>query len=157
MTTTVWPYCVPVTYRGEESRPALQVLGAAVILVLITAAVVLWGRRTRYLVTGWAWYVLTLLPVVGVVRLAGTGVADRYMYVPHIGLFILVAWGVPDLLKGVPRSRIAVGCGELCGAVVLRTFRGDRHPEPRRLGRRISPSATGRAQQTDPSSLRSSG
>ena len=62
--------------------------------------VVIWrAKRFPYLATGWLWYVGTLVPVIGIVQVGTQAMADRYTYIPLIGLFIMVAWGVPDLLK----------------------------------------------------------
>jgi len=55
-------------------------------------------RRYPYLVTGWLWYLGTLVPVIGLVQVGMQAMADRYTYVPLIGLFAIVAWGIPDLL-----------------------------------------------------------
>jgi tetratricopeptide (TPR) repeat protein len=57
------------------------------------------ARRSPYLATGWLWYIGTLVPVIGIVQVGSLAMADRYTYIPLIGLFIMVAWGVPELLK----------------------------------------------------------
>jgi len=56
-------------------------------------------KRFPYLATGWLWYIGTLVPVIGIVQVGDQAMADRYTYIPLIGLFIMVAWGVPDLLN----------------------------------------------------------
>jgi Flp pilus assembly protein TadD len=72
----------------------------------------MWGRDRRhaYLGVGWLWYVVTLLPVIGLVQVGLQSRADRYTYVPLIGIFIMIAWGVPDLLArpraGAPARRL---------------------------------------------------
>jgi tetratricopeptide (TPR) repeat protein len=74
------------------------VLLCALLLIVITALVI-WQVRTRgYLFVGWLWYIVTLLPVIGLVQVGNQAMADRYTYIPLIGLFIMIAWGVPELL-----------------------------------------------------------
>jgi hypothetical protein len=89
-----------------------QVAGSAALLVAITV-LVLRARSRRYLLVGWLWYLVTLLPVIGIVQVGGQAMADRYTYLPLIGLFIMVAWGISDLIPG--RRGIAV----LTAAAVL--------------------------------------
>ena len=75
-----------------------QVLGAALLIIAVTFAAVREARRHPYLTVGWLWYAGTLVPVIGLVQVGEQALADRYTYVPMIGLFILIAWGVPELL-----------------------------------------------------------
>ncbi|MGZ4962601.1 MAG: tetratricopeptide repeat protein [Limisphaerales bacterium] len=78
----------------------LDILGSLAILGAITAAT-LWLVRARpYLLVGWLWYLITLVPVIGIVQVGGQARADRYTYIPSIGIFIMVAFGAADLLKG---------------------------------------------------------
>jgi tetratricopeptide (TPR) repeat protein len=83
-----------------------QVLGAAVLLASITALVV-YRRKTRSLLVGWFWYLGTLVPVIGLVQVGVQAFADRYTYLPSIGLFILLTWLVADLSDRLP-YRVAV-------------------------------------------------
>ncbi len=77
-----------------------DVLGSLAILGSITVAT-LWHMRSRpYLLVGWLWYLVTLVPVIGIVQVGGQARADRYTYIPSIGIFIMVAFGAADLLKG---------------------------------------------------------
>jgi tetratricopeptide (TPR) repeat protein len=76
-----------------------QAFGSILLLIIITLAVILRVKRNPYLATGWLWYLGTLVPVIGIVQVGSQAMADRYTYIPLIGLFIMVAWGVPDLLK----------------------------------------------------------
>ena len=59
-------------------------------------------QTAPYLAVGWLWYLITLLPVSGIIQVGDQAMADRYTYIPLIGLFIAIAWGIPDLLKGNP-------------------------------------------------------
>jgi len=77
-----------------------KVVGALVILAALTIAVLTLARRRPYLAVGWFWYLGTLVPVIGLVQVGGQSMADRYTYVPLVGVFIAVAWGVGDLAAG---------------------------------------------------------
>jgi len=76
-----------------------QAVGSALIFCLVTAAVIWAAKSFRYLIVGWLWFVGTLVPVIGLVQVGSQSMADRYTYVPLIGIFVMVAWGVPNLLK----------------------------------------------------------
>jgi tetratricopeptide (TPR) repeat protein len=73
------------------------VLASAFALALVTALVLRCARRRPYLAVGWLWYLVTLVPVVGLVQIGGQAMADRYTYLPLTGIFVAVAWGVADL------------------------------------------------------------
>ena len=78
---------------------AFDVVGSLAILGAVTA-VAIWQMRSRpYLIVGWLWYSVTLIPVIGIVQVGGQARADRYTYIPSIGIFIMVAFGVADLVK----------------------------------------------------------
>lgn len=96
---TGWPVNLAVSYpyRGE-SMPWIEVALSALVLTAVTA-VVLWQRRRGYPVVGWCWYLGTLVPVIGIVQVGDQAFADRYTYVPLIGVFILIVWGAEDLRR----------------------------------------------------------
>lgn len=96
----IWPIKLAAFYpHSGNGLPEWQVVGAGVLLVCISALAVLAGRRNRYIAVGWLWYMITLVPVIGLMQVGGQAMADRYTYVPLIGLFIIIAWGAPDLLN----------------------------------------------------------
>ncbi len=97
----IWPVNLAVFYPYPEKVIPWQVFGSILLLIGITLAVLWRAKRSPYLATGWLWYVGTLVPVIGIVQLGAQAMADRYTYVPLIGLFIMVAWGIPELLKKV--------------------------------------------------------
>ncbi|MDI6827717.1 MAG: tetratricopeptide repeat protein, partial [Armatimonadota bacterium] len=72
---------------------------AALFLIMITALVIKAAPKRRYLAVGWFWYLGTLVPVIGIVQVGMQAMADRYTYITLIGLFIIIAWGVPDLIE----------------------------------------------------------
>ena len=93
----VWPVDLAVFYPHPESSLELWwVVLSGVVLTVISLGV--WQRRwrSRYLVTGWLWYLGTLFPVSGLIQVGVHGMADRYAYVPLIGVFIMLAWGVEE-------------------------------------------------------------
>jgi tetratricopeptide (TPR) repeat protein len=99
--------------------PLMQIVGAAVVLVGISAATLAYRRRYPYLLMGWLWYVGMLLPVIGLVQVGLQAMADRYTYLPQIGLCIALAWGAADLGRGWPRRREACGIASMIVLVVL--------------------------------------
>jgi tetratricopeptide (TPR) repeat protein len=110
----VWPVNLAVFYPhpygpGGEPWPAAQIALAGTVLAAFTVAVLASGRRPA--VVGWLWFVGTLVPVSGVIQAGLQGMADRYTYVPLIGLFVLVACSVQKLLERTdsPSLRIATG------------------------------------------------
>jgi tetratricopeptide (TPR) repeat protein len=98
----LWPTDLAVFYPLPAAIPLWQAIGALLLLLAITAGVLRAGRRQPYLVTGWFWYVITLVPVIGLVQVGTQAMADRYTYLPSVGLFIAAAWGVPALLQPLP-------------------------------------------------------
>lgn len=113
---TIWPTNLAVFYphpRGSVSG-ASAVL-AAVFLILVTAGAVRAARSHPYLPTGWFLYVGMLAPVIGLIQVGGQARADRYTYLPLIGIFVIAAWGVPDAI----RSAIGRGSGTTRSAATL--------------------------------------
>jgi len=94
-----WPTNLAVYYPYPEARPIWQVLGAVFLFILVMLVAIRSAKRVPYLAVGWLWYVGTLVPVIGIVQVGKHAMADRYTYIPLIGLFIIVAWGVPELFK----------------------------------------------------------
>lgn len=95
----IWPSRLAMFYPYPDKTGLIwQAVAFAILLGFITVAVLFLMRRRRYLFTGWLWYLGTLVPVIGLVQVADQALADRYTYVPLTGLFIIVAWGVPDLI-----------------------------------------------------------
>jgi tetratricopeptide (TPR) repeat protein len=102
----VWPANLAVFYPLQPVDPSLAA-AAAVLLAIVTATAWTLRGRAPYLLVGWAWFLVTLLPVIGLVQVGGQSIADRYTYLPSIGLFIAVAWGAADLLA-VTRLRLSL-------------------------------------------------
>ncbi len=117
-----WPVKLAVFYPFPNSIPALRVVGAVLVLIAITVTVLLAGRRHRYLITGWLWFLITLLPVIGLLQVGMQAMADRYTYVPYIGLSITLAWGFVELVERSARGRELLALGTavaLAGCVAV--------------------------------------
>jgi tetratricopeptide (TPR) repeat protein len=83
----------------------IRAAAALLLLSAITAACISMRRRAAYLLTGWLWFVVSLIPVIGIVQTGDQGMSDRYTYIPYVGLFIAAAAGVPDILGSLwPRG-----------------------------------------------------
>src|SRR6266481_1501042 len=93
-----WPNDLAVyyPYTGADT-PAWQIIGAALLLIAITVFCFFQRKIRPYLLTGWCWFLGTLVPVIGLVQVGLQAMADRYTYVPFIGLFVMVAWAIGDL------------------------------------------------------------
>ncbi len=102
----VWPSRLAVFYPHPENTLALwKVLAAGLLLAAITLLVWLNRERCRYLLTGWLWYVVAMVPMIGVVQVGRQAMADRYAYLPFIGLFIIAVWGCADLFRRFELAR----------------------------------------------------
>lgn len=106
-----------------DTLPVWQVAGSAALIFAVTWAVVRWRNTRPYLALGWFWYLVTLVPVSGIVQVGRQASADRYTYIPLIGIFIAAAWGLPDVLQaaGSDRRRRAY-LSALCAAAVIGAF-----------------------------------
>jgi tetratricopeptide (TPR) repeat protein len=109
---TFWPYDMTVFYPYPDQLPLWQVLGTTLLIIAISAAVILMVKRLSCLLAGWLWFAITLLPVIGIIPVGEFAMADRYHYLPSIGLAIMVAWGIPSLIKPeVMRRKILFPAG----------------------------------------------
>jgi tetratricopeptide (TPR) repeat protein len=115
----LWPLRLACFYPhpGEIRFPAA--LGSMLLLLGITVSAVRARRRAPYLSLGWFWYVVTLAPVIGLVQVGAQARADRYTYVPLIGIFVAMAWGLGELTSRFPSARSAVVTGCVVAILVL--------------------------------------
>jgi protein O-mannosyl-transferase len=104
---TVWPSPLSVIYPLGSAIPIWTTAAAAAGLALVTLAVAWAGRARPYALTGWFWYLGTLVPVIGIVQVGVQARADRFMYVPSIGLFVMAVWLVADVVS-TPRGKTAL-------------------------------------------------
>ena len=115
----LWPARLAVFYpHPNGSVSLLEVTGAFAVLICVTLAVLFLRRTKPYLVTGWFWYLGMLVPVIGLVQVGEQGHADRYTYLPQIGLYMMVAWAAGDLLSNSTRLRRAL-VGVIAVIVIL--------------------------------------
>ena len=120
---TLWPVKLAVFYPYSLlSLDSWQVMGAALLLVIATIAFLLAAKKEPCLLIGWLWFLGTLVPVIGLVHVGKQALADRYTYLPHIGLFILIVWGTVAVAAGLKWLRlvfivaailVVAGCGVL--------------------------------------------
>jgi Flp pilus assembly protein TadD len=113
---TFWPARLAALYPFDRNIPAWRVAGAILLLVAVTAFVLWKASRFRYLAVGWFWYLGVLLPVIGLVQMGLQSRADRFTYIPLAGIFVLIVWGVNDLMAGW-RHRTSVAVALIAVAV----------------------------------------
>jgi protein O-mannosyl-transferase len=105
----VFPSGLAPFYPHPHGRLLLEQAGRSGLLLAAISALVVWARRRRYLTVGWLWFLGTLVPVIGLVQVGSQGMADRYTYIPYIGLFIALTWGAADLVGRRPAMVHSVG------------------------------------------------
>lgn len=93
-----WPAQLSIMYPyAGISVPILQVVSSFLLLTVVSACVI--AARRRYLLVGWLWFLGTLVPMIGLVQVGAQAMADRYAYLPFIGLFLMVAWGTEEVAR----------------------------------------------------------
>ena len=95
----IWPVDLSIMYPLHIARPISEIVAVVVILAAISDVAIRFRKKFPYLMMGWLWYLGTLVPVIGIVQIGAQGMADRYTYIPSIGLFIMVCWGAFDLVQ----------------------------------------------------------
>src|ERR1039458_1126855 len=117
-----WPTRLAVFYPYPSEVPAWQAAAAALAIAAISILVLRPVRKRPYLAVGWLWYLVTLAPVIGLIQVGAQARADRYTYLPMVGLNIMLVWGLPEVLK----SKVAISgaivaclaCAVLCEAQI---------------------------------------
>jgi len=116
----LWPFKLAVFYPYPSELPAWEVAMAVAILAAITILAVRYRRSHPYLAVGWLWYLGTLIPVIGLVQVGAQSSADRYIYVPMVGLAIMIGWGAADLLAWRPQLKRALAtAGAIAGLACI--------------------------------------
>ncbi|HEY5996039.1 MAG TPA: tetratricopeptide repeat protein, partial [Candidatus Deferrimicrobiaceae bacterium] len=107
----VWPAHLAALYPMPKSIPAWEVAGGAIFLLAMTVAVVRFGHRRPWLCIGWLWFLGAMVPMIGIVQVGRQAMADRYAYLPFIGLYIAFSFSVADLVARQPgrHARILIG------------------------------------------------
>jgi protein O-mannosyl-transferase len=114
----VWPSHLAALYPYPHSLPPWEVAASALFLLAVTCAVLSY-REHRYLVVGWFWYLGTMVPMIGLVQVGNQAMADRYAYLPMIGLFIMVVWAAADWAGARHASTKFVAAGGIAILVAL--------------------------------------
>lgn len=105
----IWPSRLAIFYPHPlNSLPVWQIAGATLLLLCITILILQKTGRYPYLTVGWLWFLGTLVPVVGIVQVGGQAMADRYTYVPLIGLFICITWAISSLVAEWSHQKVVV-------------------------------------------------
>lgn len=115
-----WPADLALFYPFEAAAVTpLRVAGGAALLAVISGIALVQRQRRPYLLFGWLWYLITLLPVIGFIRVGGQALADRYTYIPLIGLFLLAVWGGAELAgRWQKGGRVATGVAVIVVALL---------------------------------------
>ncbi len=113
---TLWPSKLAAFYPFPRSLEAGPLAGWAFFLLCVSILVLIWWRRRPWLLVGWLWYIGTLIPVIGLVQVGGQAMADRYVYVPMIGLLIIFGWSAREVAARWPITKTGIG---ICAVIVL--------------------------------------
>lgn len=111
---TVWPANLAIYYPFHSQFFLSEIIAAAFLLLALTFIAVALARTFPYILTGWFWYLITLIPVIGVLQVGSQSYADRYTYIPTIGIYLIVAFALKDILRRYGALRVPV-----VGIVVL--------------------------------------
>ena len=125
MKKMIWPNDLAVFYPFSATMPTWKTVGAGVLLMGLSIMVFVARKKRPYLAVGWLWYLGTLIPVIGLVQAGVQSMADRYTYIPMIGLFIMVTWGVPDFAARWRYRRLVLSisaCLLILGLMVCTLF-----------------------------------
>jgi tetratricopeptide (TPR) repeat protein len=118
----IWPANLALAYHHPGKLPVWQVASAAALLIAVTLAFFALRKRNPYLIVGWGWYLVMLLPVIGLVQVGGQAHADRYTYLPQIGLYIAATWGIVDLarFRRYPAAVLGTAAAIIISALAVR-------------------------------------
>ena len=124
---TFWPANLTVFYPFPETIPAGKVALAALALAGVSALALALVRRAPAILVGWLWFLGVLLPVSGLFQTGDQAIADRYTYIPLIGLFIALIWGAAPLAARLPRAALGAAALVIIGGCVLATGKQLQH------------------------------
>jgi protein O-mannosyl-transferase len=121
LTKNFWPAGL-ATFYPSEGWPIWQVVTAIAVLAAITGLALRRARSAPYLAVGWFWFLGMLVPTIGLVQAGGQSLADRYSYLPSVGLWIMAVWGLSDLARARPRAREALNIVAILAAILFATM-----------------------------------
>lgn len=104
----IYPLNLAAFYPFPRQFDTITVLACLLSLVVATGFAIMVRRRSPYLFTGWFWFLGTLVPVIGIVKVGSQAMADRYTYIPFIGIFIMLVWGSTDVMSGKPKGKMVL-------------------------------------------------
>ena len=115
-----WPANLAVIYPLNTNIPELlPAIFSALLIIGISLIVFYFARKLKFLFVGWFWFLIILLPVIGLVQSGPQAYADRYTYISYIGLFIIIAFGLPQLVSKLPFRKVALGTSALIALTIL--------------------------------------
>jgi tetratricopeptide (TPR) repeat protein len=116
----IWPVDLAIFYPFPDSIPIWQPIGAIIILIVVTGFALLRSKSKPYLIIGWLWFLGVLFPVIGLIQ-GGLwpALANRWAYVPFIGIFIIFAWGIPELLSKWHYRKTVLSVSAACVMIIL--------------------------------------
>jgi Tfp pilus assembly protein PilF len=127
---TFWPRDLALFYPYPDTLPSFfTVTASALLLGLITYVTIRTLKRSPYLFVGWFWFLVILLPVIGIIKYGAFGIADRYLYLPHIGLFLGFTWALGDeaARRRIPKTVIRTGAVLAIGLLAYLSWQQTRH------------------------------
>ena len=121
LANTFWPTDLAIVYPYVYRWPPAAIAGAVLLLILFSALAIRLLRPQPWLATGWFWFLGTLVPVIGFVQVGAQSMADRYFYIPSIGLFIVLVWSMAEFYAARPNGKFilsVVGGSALLGCAL---------------------------------------
>lgn len=112
-----WPARLAVLYPYPHALPVWEVACSVAFMLAVTMLVIKY-REHRYLPVGWFWFLGTMVPMIGLVQVGNQAMADRYAYLPMIGIFVMVVWGAADLARSDRGAKIVLAAGA-CAVIAL--------------------------------------
>lgn len=117
-----WPFTFGAKYPTWPQRPLWQPIVSVALLLTLTSAAWRGRRAAPYAAVGWGWFIISLAPVIGILKVGGAAMADRYTYLPHIGLFIALVWGGAAIWNRWPTARSWIGAATALAAAACLTL-----------------------------------
>jgi tetratricopeptide (TPR) repeat protein len=115
----IWPENLAAYYPHRGMVSWWSGLGGGLLIIAVSILAIRFVRQKPWFMVGWLWYLGTLVPVIGLVQVGAQAMADRYTYVPLIGLFIIAAWGLPELTAGWRNKKTTLALAGVCLSIIL--------------------------------------
>jgi len=106
----IWPANLAVFYPYPDMKHLPWIVFCVIVIVLVSAGALYMRKKIPYFMVGWLWYLGTLLPVIGIVQVGDQSMADRYTYIPLVGIFFMIVWGLSDVFAQLRGRKIVLGC-----------------------------------------------